>query len=197
MPKGTRIKYTKEMEDFLHNHTHMFRGEMTKLFNETFGTSISRRVLGSKCERIGALTGRTGRFEKGQPSWNKGLELSGKYNFNGFKPGHEPHNKKPVGYERLTRDGYIEVKVAEPNTFKQKHRHVWEQHHGPIPQTHVIVFKNMDKADCRIENLELITRSELVRLNQLYSSIATPESNETCILLARIKNKTHELRGKA
>ena len=39
-----------------------------------------------------------------------------------FKKGHVPKNHKPVGYERITRDGYIEVKTAEPNVFELKHR---------------------------------------------------------------------------
>lgn len=193
MPKGTAIKYTKEMEDFLHSHTHMFRGEMTELFNQTFGTNISRRVLNAKCERIGALTGRNGRFVKGQPSWNKGLELSGKYNFNGFKKGNTPHNLKPVGYERLTEDGYIEVRVSSGG-FVLKQRLVWEQVHGPIPKGMVVMFKNTDKQDCRIENLMLASRAEVAILNKTLKDVVTPETNETCILLAKIKSKTNSLK---
>lgn len=55
-----------------------------------------------------------------------------------FKKGHVPKNHKPVGYERITRDGYIEVKTAEPNVFELKHRLVWIEHNGEIPL--VIIF---------------------------------------------------------
>lgn len=193
MPKGTPIKYTEKMEEFLKSHTHLYRGEMTKLFNEKFGTNISRRVLNAKCERIGALTGRTGRFSKGNPSWNAGLKLSGLYCFNGFKKGNIPHNLKPEGYERTTEDGYTEVKVNQVG-FVLKQRLVWEQHHGPIPDNHVVCFKNGVKSDCRIDNLILLSRSELSRLNQSYIHLSTPETHETCLLMAKIKDKTHKLK---
>ena len=32
-----------------------------------------------------------------------------------FKKGHIPANYRPVGSERVNADGYIEVKVADPN----------------------------------------------------------------------------------
>lgn len=196
MPKGTPINYTEEMVEFLKNHTHLYRGEMTKLFNDKFGTNISRRVLNAKCERIGALTGRTGRFEKGSPSWNKGLKLSGLYNFNGFKKGHVPHNLKPVGYERIREDGYIEVRVPDGG-FVLKQRLMWEQHYGAIPEGMAVSFKNGIKTDCRIDNFILVTRSELAILNKSFIGMSTPETHETCILLAKIKDKTHKLRGTA
>ena len=105
-----------------------------------------------------------------------------------------PLNHRSVGYERITVDGYVEVKVAEPNVFELKHRQIWEQQHGKIPDNHVLVFKNMNKQDCQLENLMLISRAELVRLNQSYRKLATPETNETCVLMAKIKDKTHKLK---
>lgn len=193
MPKGTPIKYTEEMEEFLKSHTHLYRGEMTKLFNEKFGTDISRRVLNAKCERIGALTGRTGRFKKGNPSWNAGLKLSGLYCFNGFKKGNVPHNLQPTGTERITKDGYIEIKT-DHDGFVFKHRLVWEKHHGSIPHGHAVCFKNGITTDCSIENLILLSRSELARLNQSYIHLSTPETHETCILMAKIKDKTNKVK---
>lgn len=72
-----------------------------------------------------------------------------------FKKGHTPNNHKPVGYERKTRDGYIEVKVAEPNVFKGKNRIVWEQHYGPIPEGMHVSFKDGNKENFDIDNLML------------------------------------------
>ncbi len=192
MPKGIRLVYTDEMVAFLHEHKTMLRQEMTDLFNKTFSTDISRRVLNRKCERIGALTGRTGRIEKGNKPWNTGTKGLLKANVTTFKKGNKPHNCRPVGSERITKDGYVELKIAEPNVFKLKQRHIWEQAHGPIPKGHVIVFKNTDKKDCRIENLEIITRGELARLNQSYSRMVNPETNVACIAMAKIKSRVHK-----
>ena len=44
-----------------------------------------------------------------------------------FRKGNIPANHKPIGYERINVDGYVEVKVAEPNKFRLKHRIVWEE----------------------------------------------------------------------
>lgn len=198
MPKGIRLVYTDEMVEFLHEHKTMLRKEMTALFNKKFGTNISRRTLNTKCERIGALTGRTGRIEKGSTPWNLGKSGYMGANATSFKKGNRPHNWQPVGYERITKDGYIAVKIADPNVFELKHRHVWQQAHGPLPKGYVIVFKNKDKQDCRLENLEIITRGELARLNQSYKNLSTPETHESCIVMAKIKSKIHQFeKGKA
>jgi len=194
MPKGIAIKYTDEMLMFLRQHEETPRSELALKFNEKFGSNISVDSIKAKCFRMGLKTGRTGLFAQGHKAWNEGLKGFMGANTTSFKKGNLPLNHKPVGHERITVDGYVEIKTAEPNVFKLKHRMIWEKVHGEIPKDHVVVFKNMDKEDCRIENLMLISRAELVRLNQSYRSLATPETNETCILMAKIKTKTHKLK---
>lgn len=194
MPKGIPIKYTEEMEEFLHEHKTMLRVEMTALFNERFGTNVSRRTLNAKCERIGALTGRSGQIRKGSKPWNLGKTGYMGANKTSFKKGNVTWNKKPIGHERITKDSYVEIKVAEPNVFKLKHRYLWEQEKGKIPNGCAIVFKNKDKQDCRLDNLALVTRGELARLNQSFAQYSTPETHESCILMAKIKDKTDRVK---
>ncbi len=194
MAKGIAIKYTNEMLTFLRQHEETPRSELALKFNEQFGCNLSVDSIKAKCLRMGLKTGRTGCFSPGQKSWNKGLKGYMGANATSFKKGNTPFNHKPVGHERITVNGYVEIKTAEPNVFELKHRQIWEQQYGKIPDNHVLVFKNMNKQDCRIENLMLISRAELVRLNQSYRNLATPETNETCILMAKIKDKTHKLK---
>lgn len=194
MAKGIAIKYTEEMLMFLRQHEETPRAELTCKFNEKFGYKLSVDSVKAKCFRMGLKTGRTGCFSLGQKSRNKGLKGYMCANSTSFKKGHTPHNHKPVGFERVTKDGYIEIKTAKPNVFELKHRVVWVNANGVIPKGHAIVFKNQNKTDCRLENLMLISRAELVRLNQSYRKLATPETNETCVLMAKIKDKTHKLR---
>lgn len=194
MTKSIAIKYTDEMLKFLRQHEETPRAELTCKFNEKFGCNLSVDSIKAKCLRMRLKTGRTGCFSPGQKTWNKGLKGYMGANVTSFKKGNSPFNHKPVGHERVTVDGYVEIKTAEPNVFELKHRQIWEQQHGKIPDNHVLVFKNMNKQDCRIENLMLISRAELVRLNQSYRKLATPETNETCVLMAKIKDKTHKLK---
>ncbi|MEG1861016.1 MAG: HNH endonuclease signature motif containing protein [Bacteroidaceae bacterium] len=87
-----------------------------------------------------------------------------------FKKGHVPGNKKPVGYERINRDGYVEVKTAEPNIFEAKHRLVWRQHRGEIPPGMNIQFRDGNKTNVTIDNLYMINRSRQMKTeNSMYA----------------------------
>lgn len=92
-----------------------------------------------------------------------------------FPKGHMPHNLRPVGSERISKDGYVEVKVSEPKKWMLKHRHVWEQHHKtPVPKGHIVTFKDRDKHNFAIENLEAIT----MKANRLRNSWAQDDRDE-------------------
>lgn len=84
-----------------------------------------------------------------------------------FRKGHAPHNKKEIGHQRITQDGYLEVKVAEPNRFVLLHRWIWKIWNGPIPKGHRVHFKNGDKLNCDINNLELLTSQQAMEKNRI------------------------------
>lgn len=107
-----------------------------------------------------------GRFPKGHVPANKGKKMP--YNANSartrFKKGQIPPNTVPVGTEVVDSYGYRKVKVSDGSTkqerWKYVHHQVWEAHHGEIPKGSIVIFKNGDNSDIRIENLECITRSD-------------------------------------
>lgn len=91
---------------------------------------------------------------------------------------------KPVGAERISKDGYLERKThdhipdgvsrEEANRLRARrwrgvHVIVWEAANGPLPKGHAIVFKNGDKRDIRLENLACITRRELMARNTVHN----------------------------
>lgn len=47
------------------------------------------------------------------------------------------------------------------------HLLLWEEVHGQIPDGHALVFKDGDKTHITLDNLELITRAELMRRNSI------------------------------
>ena len=116
--------------------------------------------------------GRAVQFKKGHQSWNKGLRgmcMGGIQTQ--FKPGHIPHTIKPIGTERISQDGYLQRKVTNEGAarfhYKFVHRIVWEEANGPIPTTHYVTFKNGNRLDVRLENLELISRAEHAARNSI------------------------------
>ncbi len=117
--------------------------------------------------------GRIYLFKKGHTSFNKGMNMHDYMNGEAiertkatrFKKGNIPHNHKPIGHERVTVDGYVEVKVRDSEkqkNFELKHRLVWEKHNGKIPKGNNIQFKDGNRLNCKIDNLYMISRAEQV-----------------------------------
>ena len=113
-----------------------------------------------------------------------------------FKKGHVPHNICVLGNGtiriRKESDGrkykYIRVKVGE---WKLYHRHIWEKAHGPIPEDSMIVFKDGNGLNCKIENLQLITKIENMYRN---SKVQYPkEIIPSLVLVKKIDNKIKDL----
>lgn len=76
-----------------------------------------------------------------------------------FKKGRSPHNTKYDGYERISKDGYREVRIRK-GKFVLKHRMVWEKYRGKIPRGMLIVFKDGNKQNIKLSNLEMISLRE-------------------------------------
>lgn len=115
------------------------------------------------------------RFKPGNVPANKGKKMSEEQYTSCqktmFKPGNKPHNSKPVGSERITKDGYIEVRMDCPGyrKWKLKHRIVWESVNGKIPNGFNVQFKDGNRKNCDINNLYLISRSEQLQTqNSMY-----------------------------
>ena len=118
---------------------------------------------------------------KGQrrPGWSAGRMRETQFK-KGERTGIAARNWKPIGTISPDSYGYLRIKVreavhgAEPTGYGNVRvwpllqRQIWQQHNGPIPPGHVIVFKNGDRADCAIENLDCVPRSELAHRNQMW-----------------------------
>lgn len=134
--------------------------------------------------RSGQRFGRSTEFKPGNIPHNKGLRgrgyAPGRMRETMFKKGNRPANWKPVGTVCVDTEGYLRIKIRESqpgeaggsgNTrvWPFLHRHTWEQHHGPIPKSHTVVFRDKDRSHCDIGNLECISRAELARRNNIWS----------------------------
>lgn len=187
----------------LDNYKGRYNQELADLFNQKFNTNITSRTIKSYKANNKLNSGLTGKFRKGQTPHNKGKkmpkEVYEKVKHTMFAKGNVPPNHRPVGSERISKDGYIEVKVAEPNKWRLKQRVVYEEAKGKIPEGCPIIFLDGNKRNFDIDNLRCITRSELLYLNCNVLNNSN-EITETGILMARLdraKNKKkQELKDK-
>jgi len=126
--------------------------------------------------------GQKSRFKPGQVAFNKGKkwdefmpsEAQEKSREKCFKKGNIPHNTNEIGHQRITKDGYIEIKVSDniesKYNYKLKHRLIWEEHHGEIPKNHQVRFIDGDKTNFNIENLKLLSLADSLVINSLSDS---------------------------
>lgn len=116
-------------------------------------------------------------FKSGHVSWNKGMAgcchpLKDVPCHSRFRPGQlngrAAKNHKPIGAERkVKKEGYWKIKVSE-RCWRLKHHLLWEQTYGPIKKGMIVVFKNKNPDDIRIENLELISMQENALRNSIH-----------------------------
>lgn len=189
--------YTDEerafFEEYVPGHSY---AEIQKAFIEKFEWEITASQVKSYIGNNHLNTGRNGRFVKGQVAHNKGVkmprEVYEKAKHTMFAKGNVPHNHKPVGSERVNVDGYMEIKVAEPNKWRLKHNVVWEQHNGEIPKGSVVIFLDGDKLNISIDNLKLIKRSEHLIMNRYNLHGANAETTEVATNLAKLIDTTNK-----
>ena len=193
-------KYTEEQLEFLRNaYPVMGISELTPLFNAMFNANLSKEKLRAACKRNRIKSTRTGCFESGHRPWNAGTKNQGLTGINrtSFKPGHVPFNRKLVGSERIdSKDGYTWIKVNEQNPYtgfstcyKLKHKVIWENIYGPIPEGMIVAFIDGDKRNCSHDNLMLISRAELLRLNQYNYAAHPADIKPTILALAKVEVK--------
>lgn len=124
-------------------------------------------------------------FKPGAKPWNKGKAgTTGLHpncratQFKAGRPAEEAANYLSIGSLRINPDGYLEQKVTDDQRLKPArrwvavHRLVWEAAHGPVPKTHMVVFKNRQRftraEDITLERLECISRADNARRNALH-----------------------------
>ena len=166
--KGIAISYSENELKWLFENKKMVIGEYLKCFNIKFGRDdVSQSNLHALRKRNGWKTGRTGYYKKGNKPFNTGTTGIMRPNSGSFKKGHVPSNHKPVGSERLNKDGHVEIKIGEKSQWVSKHVKIWEDKYGKIKGGMILTFKDGDKNRIEVDNLELISRNENLQINRL------------------------------
>lgn len=119
-----------------------------------------------------------GQFRKGVPSFSKGKkmreETRRKLEHTWFQKGAAVWNVKPLGSERITKDGYVEVKITDKfhypearKNWRSKQLVVYEKAHNCKVDTkkYCVIFLDGNNRNFDVENLCLVTRAENRVLN--------------------------------
>ena len=134
------------------------------------------------------------RFVKGQEPANKGKRIEEFMSEEGirnssrtrFKAGHRPHNQRDIGTECVHSDGYVYLRIESGCVLK--HRYVWEQANGEVPEGYVVAFRDGNRQNCDLSNLFLLSREDNARRRV---SEETPEARKARVAKAQItRNKS-------
>lgn len=115
-----------------------------------------------------------------RPGWGPGRMKETQFK-KGCRSGVALKNWRPIGTITADHAGYLRIKVREAKHGKERtgfgnvrvwplyHRYVWEQVNGPLPAGYVLAFKDGNRNNCGLENLELVSRAEMARRNRMWT----------------------------
>jgi len=140
-----------------------------------------------------------------------------------FKKGNRPPKWEPIGSTRFSKEGYLQRKVADtgypPQDWVAEHVLLWVKaqkkneaarqragkgggangaalplRHDGVPRGYAIVFRDGDKSHIALDNLECVSRAELMRRNSVHN---LPKDLQVVIQLAgALKRKVRTLNEK-
>lgn len=197
---GKQHKYTEEQIDFIREYAFGHTREDIRVhFNEKFNTELTYIQIASIMKRHKISNGIDSKFKKGQIPHNKGKKLS-KEHYEKLKPTMFQkgckHHARPVGSERIDKDGYIRVKTAQPSTWELKSVVVWESYYGKVPEGHIVTFLDGNNNNFDIENLALISKAENLQLNVRKLRFNDSKLTKSAINVVKIDSKIRELSKK-
>ena len=189
-------RWTKEEKEYLSEITPgRHYKEIHKMMNDKFKYQFTYRQVKSAIIRYNLKTGFNGRFEKGHVPAIKGTKGIIKPNKTSFKKGHVNWAKKPIGSERVSVDGYTEIKVADHGKWRLKHRVMYEKYHNVVLNPkQLVIFADGDKSNMSKENLLLVDNNQLLILNQNGLINENRELTKTGLNIANIIIKLNELK---
>lgn len=191
-------KWSEEEKKYLGEITPgKHRKEILDLMNKKFEYKFKLSQITSAIKRYGYNTEFDGQFQKGHKTWNKGTKGLTGPNKTSFQKGCKPWNKKEIGSERIDSNGYILIKVKEPNVWKLKHRILYEKYHNiKLTQDDVVIFADQNKLNLEKDNLILINKSQLLRMNHEKLIFHDKELTKTGSNIAKLIMKVSERKSK-
>jgi hypothetical protein len=215
MAKGmsgvTRHKWTpKEIRFLEKNIVGRSYAEMTNLFNRRFKTHFETEQVRSCCKYRKIYNGRTRKIvTPAQKKWLREnvpgksfiiitdlfnsrfdtdftpLQIRGFCNKQVIMAGKRFYRELPVGAERVWKSRKkVFVKMPD-GSWLLKHYAVWEKAHGKIPTGHKVIFLDRNTSNFVLKNLELVTNSEVIHLQNSGFWCNDREVSRTALVIVR------------
>lgn len=84
-----------------------------------------------------------------------------------YQAGNVPPNRAPDGAKRTTSRGRLQVK--EDGKWVPLQNHIWTAANGPVPDGHLIRFKDGNHLNFDLDNLEPATRTQIICENSIHT----------------------------
>lgn len=170
MKKKTKYHvYTDEQKQYVKDNIngHSYK-ELTAMFNKEFKLKLT----------CGQITGLIGHLN---------LHNLRDRQILGFK-------RADIGSELTDGNGFIRIKVKDPDVWEYKHKVVWEAVNGPVPEGYCLIFADKNKENCSFDNLILVSAKQcgVMIAKKLYHS--DNELTRTGALIAELHLKTKKIK---
>ncbi|AXF54602.1 HNH endonuclease signature motif containing protein [Salicibibacter kimchii] len=192
-------RYTKEQVDYIRSIAPgRFIKDIHNKFVEKYNADVSDKSVQNIMHRHGIknkLQGYHTRKKKGDTAWNKGmkgLQLGGEKGW--FPKGNQPPSYLPVGSESL-HEGVLMIKTDDPNVWEKKHRWLWKQHYGEVPDGKAVTFKDGDKQNVTIDNLFLTNQVACMHVAIHGLPQNSPDLNVASHRLSELKSVVRQKEG--
>ena len=162
--------------------------DCARMLNEKYGSSYTNAQIRGWKKNHKTPSGYSTRFRPGEKSWITGKRFPGRTNSGCFLAGHRSANAAPIGSERKS-EKYTYVKVADGKknrNWKAKHRMLWEEHNGPVPEGYNVIFLDGNPDNIVIENLALVSQQELYYAGVRRGLTDDQELNRSIIAAAKL-----------
>lgn len=112
-----------------------------------------------------------------------------------FKKGNIPANRRPIGSERLDKNGYILIKIQDGHKTKnwtRKHRYLYEQAYGNVPKGYKVIFADGNNRNFDLENLILVSDAEELIMNRNKLFKKDTELTKAGVVVAKLLDKVNK-----
>ena len=177
----TRLEYTPEMIERIKEIVPLWSyKKCAQMMSEEFNYNFTSSMIEHKANRLGVKKPNNGanNLDPRSPI------------INWFMKGRPSLNTKPVGTETVMRykDGriFVVVKIGMPNKWEFKHRLVYKEHYGEIPDGYMVSFADRNYLNFEPDNLILVSQGENIILNKNKLRFNDKELTKTGLMLSKL-----------